>query len=111
MLSMTQNPLHCPHGRTIFHMTNNGITIWLPEPEAYILHKILISQKRKKIAKKDKDLMAAKNIGELCLRFENNRDRLKSIFSGIPKRWQKQILNILKQISPEMYSFLSEIEP
>ena len=91
----------------IFHMIYNDIIIWLPEPEAYVLHKILISQNRKKTAKKDKDLMAAKNIGELCMRFENHGNRLKSIFSEMPKRWQKQTLIILKEISPELYSFLN----
>ena len=92
----------------IFHMIYNDITIWLPEPEAYILHKILISQKRKITAKKDKDLMAAKNIGELCMRFENHGNRLKSIFSEMPKRWQKQTLIVLKKLSPELYSFLHD---
>jgi hypothetical protein len=92
----------------IFHMIYNDITIWLPEPEAYIIHKILISQNRKRIAKKDKDLMAAKNIGELCMRFENHGNRLKSIFSEMPKRWQKQTLVILKKVSPELYSFLHD---
>ena len=91
-----------------FHMIYKDITIWLPEPEAYIFHKILISQKRKKTAKKEKDLMAAKNIGELCIGFENHGNRLKSIFSEMPKRWQKQTLIILKKISPELYSFLHD---
>jgi len=30
-----------------FQMTHEDITLWLPEPGAYILHKILVSQKRK----------------------------------------------------------------
>ena len=89
-------------------MIYNKITIWLPEPEAYILHKILISQKRKITVKKDKDLMAAKNIGELCMRFENHGNQLKSIFSEMPKRWQKQTLIVLKKLSPELYSFLHD---
>jgi len=52
--------------------------------------------------------MAAKNIGELCMRFENHGNRLKSIFSEMPKRWQKQTLVILKKVSPELYSFLHD---
>jgi len=60
-----------------FSMTHNGVTIWLPEPEAYTLHKVLISSKRKDPAKKEKDLMAAKNIGKLCLEDETRRERLK----------------------------------
>lgn len=90
-----------------FMMTHNGVTIWLPEPEAYCLHKILISEKRKNAAKKEKDLMAAKSIGELCLENEIHRKGLKNIFDNMPKKWQKIVTGILKQISPEMFSFLT----
>jgi len=90
-----------------FSMTYQGITVWLPEPEAFCLHKILISQKRKNPAKKEKDLMSAKSIGELCLEHENHRDRLKSIYDHMPKKWQKIVSGILKEVSPEMFSFLT----
>lgn len=89
-----------------FQMTYNDITIWLPEPQAYVFHKILISQKRKNSMKKEKDLMAAKNIGELCLRYENYRKDFISIFQSMPQKWQKLVLKILIQLSPEMYSLL-----
>ena len=90
-----------------FSMTYQDITVWLPEPEAFCLHKILISQKRKKPAKKEKDLMSAKSIGELCLEHENHRDRLKSIYDHMPKKWQKTVSGILKEVSSEMFSFLT----
>ena len=61
-----------------FTMTHNDITVCLPEPEAYVLHKILISNKRKNPAKKEKDLMSAVSIGEFCLEYEAHRDRLQS---------------------------------
>ena len=44
-----------------FSMTHHGVTVWLPEPEAFCLHKILISHKRKNPEKKEKVLMAAKS--------------------------------------------------
>ena len=91
-----------------FSMTHNDVTIWLPEPEAYTLHKILISNKRKNPAKKEKDLMAAKSIGEFCLEYENHRERLKSIYDHMPKKWQKTLSGILKKLSPEMFSFLTD---
>jgi hypothetical protein len=90
-----------------FSMTHKGITVWLPQPEAYTLHKILISIKRKDPAKKEKDLMAAKSIGELCLDYENRRDRLKSIYDHLPKKWQRTISSVSKQLSPTIYSFLT----
>ena len=89
------------------NMTHDGVTIWLPEPEAYALHKALISSKRKDPAKKEKDLMAVKSIGELCLDYENRRERLKSIYDHLPTRWQRTISSLLKQLSPAIYSFLA----
>ena len=91
-----------------FSMTHQGVTIWLPQPEAYVLHKALISTKRKDPAKKEKDLMVAKSIGELCLEYENRRQRLKTIYAHLPKKWQRTISAELKQLSPELFSFLSD---
>ncbi|MFZ1987400.1 MAG: GSU2403 family nucleotidyltransferase fold protein [Desulfatitalea sp.] len=90
-----------------FSMTHKGLTLWLPEPEAYTLHKILISIKRKDPAKKEKDLMAIKSIGELCLDNETRRQRLKTIYAHLPKKWQRTISGELKQLSPAMFSFLT----
>jgi hypothetical protein len=90
-----------------FSMAHNGVSIWLPEPEAYILHKVLISSKRKDPAKKEKDLMAAKSIGGLCLEYETRRERLKTIYVHLPKKWQRTVSSVLKQISPELFSFLT----
>jgi hypothetical protein len=92
-----------------FAMTHNGITVRLPEPEAYILHKILISPKRKDTARKAKDLMAAQSIGEFCLAYEARRDRLKTIYAGLPKKWQQDISGILEPLSPDLYSFLNRL--
>ncbi|MCP3900982.1 MAG: hypothetical protein GY707_14855 [Desulfobacteraceae bacterium] len=89
-----------------FKMNHNGVSVWLPTPEAFCLHKILISKKRKKLAKQEKDLMSAKNIGELCLEYETHRENLKAIYDHMPKKWQKTVVSILKQLSPELFSFL-----
>jgi len=90
-----------------FSMIHEGITVWLPEPEAYTLHKIIISSKRNDPAKREKDLMSAKSIGELCLENENRRERLKAIHVLLPKKWQRTISTVLKQLSPELFSFLT----
>jgi hypothetical protein len=90
-----------------FSMTHSGVTVWLPEPAAFCLHKILISHKRKNPAKKEKDLMAAKSIGELCLEYETHRQSFKSIYDNMPKKWRKIVSGILKQHSFEMFSFLT----
>jgi hypothetical protein len=62
--------------------------VWVPEPSTFVLHKLLISPKRKNPGKKEKDLMADQSIGELCLQYNHHRKRL-----GSPK------LVVLNQIS------------
>ena len=91
-----------------FSMEHNGITVWLPEPVAYVLHKLLINQKRKNPAKQAKDLNAAISIGELCLEFESHRERLKSIFDHMPKKWQKIVSDTIKDHSVELFDFLQK---
>jgi len=88
-------------------MIHEGIMVWLPEPEAYTLHKVLISSKRKDPAKKEKDLMSAISIGELCLEYEKRRERLKTIYAHLPKKWQWTISTALEQRSLELFSFLT----
>jgi hypothetical protein len=92
-----------------FNIKHNGIQVWLPEPEAYILQKILVSLKRKDKAKKNKDLMAAKSIGELCLQHSDRRTRLKVIFQSLPNKWQKSILNVLRKLSKDLFDFLVSV--
>jgi hypothetical protein len=87
-------------------ITDKGLTVWIPEPAAFVLHKILISPKRKNPDKKEKDLMAAQSIGELCLSYDHHRDRLSEIFAALPKKWRRTIADILKSISPDLFSFL-----
>ena len=89
-----------------FQMKHENITLWLPEPEAYFLQKILTSEKRKNKAKKNRDLSTAKIIGELCLRKEVHHSKMKIIFNSLPLKWQKTILNILKELSFDLYDYL-----
>lgn len=89
-----------------FRMEHNGVSIWLPEPSAYVLHKLLINKKRKNLAKQAKDLGAAISIGELCLEFNEHKERLKSIFDYMPKKWQKTVSENVKEDSLELFNFL-----
>ncbi|PIE71614.1 MAG: hypothetical protein CSA22_01965 [Deltaproteobacteria bacterium] len=91
-----------------FSMQHRDISVWLPEPSAFILHKILISQKRKDTAKQEKDLRSAISIGEFCLDCSEHRERMKFIFMQLPKKWQRDILGVVKQHSPDLRDYLSE---
>lgn len=92
-----------------FSMEYKGITIWLPEPSAYVLHKLLINQKRKNPAKQAKDMDSAISIGELCLEYDEHKERMKSIYDYMPKKWQKNVRDNVKDNSLELYSFLTTL--
>jgi len=74
----------------------------------FLLQKILASQERSDSIKKEKDLASAQTIGELCLQFRQRRARLKFIFNKLPQTWQKKIIKITQEISPELNQFLSQ---
>lgn len=91
-----------------FEIKHEDIILWLPEPEAFVLQKILASQERNDSLKKEKDLGSAQTIGELCLQSRQRRARLKFIFNSLPQTWQKKIIKITKEISPQLYQFLTQ---
>ena len=57
--------------------------------------------------KADKDLSAAKEIGEFLLGDPHQRSKLRGIFDALPKKWQEKIRASIKTISPELHSFIS----
>jgi len=90
-----------------FEMQHDGITIRIPEPEAFALQKILASQERKDPDKKEKDLLSAQAIGEFCLQDKKRRTRIKTLFMSLPQKWQKKILTALKYRSADLQNWLS----
>jgi len=64
----------------------NEFTIIVPEPEAYILQKLLINQMRTSEYKKEKDINAVKKLMPHV-----NKSRLKQIFCQMSKKEQKTI--------------------
>jgi len=84
------------------------IEVRLPEPAAYVLHKFIIFERRKTNEKKERDLLAAKKIGEFLLKKKDQRVKLKKVFSDQPEKWQKRTLRNLKKHSTKLYMFLSD---
>lgn len=86
------------------------VTITLPEPAAYVLHKFIIQEKRKNKEKQKRDLSAAKKIGEFLLRNKTQRKKLLEIFFSLPKKWQAKIIRNVKANSQPIFDFLSKKE-
>jgi len=92
----------------VMKVTYKGITIQMPEPAAYVLHKFIIYKRRTKKEKRDKDLQAAKDIGKFLLQKDEQRKRLSEIFNDLPQKWQAKIKNNLKEDFPALYKFLQK---
>lgn len=84
-----------------------GITVRVPEPAAYALHKLLINHQRS-AKKKTKDMDAVRAIAEQLLKRDAERARLKAVFEGLPVGWRKKILAAAVKETPELHRFLTE---
>jgi hypothetical protein len=67
------------------------ITLNIPEPEAFALHKLIVSQRRGKPDKKKKDTNTAKGMFQFFKGKEQHVRRLHQIIDEMPKGWKKKI--------------------
>jgi hypothetical protein len=88
----------------------SGISINVPEPAAYVLHKFILSERRKNQFKRDKDIETARQLGEYLLGLENQRQKMQNIYMGMPGKWKKNLMRIIKGVSDKMYAFVQSIE-
>ena len=68
-----------------------GYGIRVPEPEAFVLLKLLVIPRRKDQGKAAKDVYTARSIGEFLLGDSERRARLLDMVTGLPKGWQNTI--------------------
>ncbi|TAL35709.1 MAG: hypothetical protein EPN93_09635 [Spirochaetes bacterium] len=83
------------------------IPVRLAAAEAYVLHKFLISGKRAKPEKREKDLAAAVQLGEYLVRLEDRAMNMKKILASIHPRWRRDILKTIGEQSVQLYKILN----
>jgi len=83
------------------------LKVTLPEPAAYVLHKFIIGRRRLKKEKGEKDLNAAKEIGEFLLGNPEQRKKLIEIFKSLPQKWKNKIKTSVESVSPKLHDFFS----
>jgi hypothetical protein len=66
------------------------ISVTLPHPANFALHKLLISQRRSNQLKQEKDRDAAVRILEALI-IKGQQDTIKKVFLSLPVRWQSKI--------------------
>jgi len=84
-----------------------NILINVPEPTAYILHKFIVSSKRNKLFKKEKDIETARQLGEYLVDKADQRKKMQQIYLKMPDKWRKDLLKVVKENSEKIYVFLN----
>ena len=84
-----------------------NIRVKVPEPATYVLHKFIIGERRIKKEKMEKDLAAARELGEFLLQDEGQRRKLKKIYNSLPKKWRDKIKKSVEKSSETLFNFLS----
>lgn len=78
------------------------IVVRIPEPQAFALHKLIVSQRRTNPDKKLKDIAAARGLLEFFEDDESHLRRLHEIFSEFPKGWKSKVNEALKAAGMEL---------
>ena len=71
-----------------------NMTVCVPEPAAFALHKLIVSARRSKKEKREKDLETAVGILEFLLQYPKEEARLREVLAKIPAKWRKSILAV-----------------
>jgi hypothetical protein len=88
-----------------------GLKIRVPDPEAFILLKILVIPRRKDKVKVEKDTYTVRALGGFLLSRPDRKEKLLNLFRHLPKSWQKTILQTSSDRFPEIYDQLSKDAP
>ena len=70
----------------------------IPSPGAFLIHKLLISHKRKEIGKKEKDLKKIVYVEEYILKNEDEKRKALKLLEEIPEDWIKTIIKVLEEL-------------
>ncbi len=85
-----------------------GYSIRVPEPEVFVLLKLLILTRRKDKSKRKKDASTARALGDFLLRRAERRSRMEDLFKGLPKGWQKKIRSVSLDDFPTLLDVIGD---
>ena len=91
-------------------MSDGELYVKVPEPAIYALHKLIISTRRRNIAKRDKDLDTAVNLLDFLYTRPNEVNRMNSILRTLPTKWVKTILSVSEKHFPRLNETASAFE-
>lgn len=79
-----------------------NITLRVPEPAAFALHKLIVSARRVKKEKREKDLETARGILKYLFKDPKEETRVREMLAKLPAKWRKTILDVSAKHFPEL---------
>lgn len=73
----------------------DNLSVILPHPANFALHKLIVAQRRRNPEKKEKDMDAALSVIHALIA-KGEKAVLQTTFFSIPEKWQDSIINSLK---------------
>lgn len=101
-LSLNAQPLRYLDflAQNVIEISVAGLRVKLPHPVAFALHKLIISGRRAKQEKADKDRDQALALLHFVIKHDKPA-KIKAIFGSMPKKWQKKINEVLTKLDEE----------
>ncbi|MFC1771099.1 GSU2403 family nucleotidyltransferase fold protein [Candidatus Margulisiibacteriota bacterium] len=86
-----------------------NMSILVPEPTAFTLHKYLLSSLRQKEDNKAaKDLETANEMAIFLVKIKSQVIKLKELFQYLPKTWQKKLIRIINDNNSILHDLLNK---
>lgn len=89
-------------------LSYENMNIRVPEPAAFVINKLLVSTRRDNPIKKEKDLKAAKELGEYILYDEVQTKLLLTIYNSCSTKNKKTIKNTIELYSEKIYAIINQ---
>ena len=83
-------------------MSYKGFKVRVPEPGAFIILKLLTSEKRENPAKRERDVSTAVQLTDFILSNRVQTDKFKEIWASLPNRWQSTVLRIVARVPSQL---------
>ena len=82
-----------------------NMAVYVPEPAAFALHKLIVSARRTKKEKREKDLDSAVGVLEFLFKDPGEKAKVRAILGKIPSKWRKTILSVSAKHFPALNEF------
>lgn len=79
-----------------------NMTICVPEPAAFALHKLIVSSRRTKKEKKQKDLESSVGLLEFLFKDLHSKEQVRSVLEKLPPKWRKTIFSVSEKYFPAL---------